>query len=101
MPGATKAKLFESQNTVAVARKLLGWRLELTLPDGTRGSRRITETEAYHGESDRACHASRGRTARTEVMYSTGGVWYVYLCYGIHDMLNLVTGPADFPAPVG
>lgn len=60
----------------------------------------ITEVEAYHGESDLACHASKGRTMRTEVMYRAGGYWYVYLCYGVHEMLNLVTGPADHPAAV-
>lgn len=61
---------------------------------------RITEVEAYHGEADLACHASKGRTPRTEVMYQAGGRWYVYLCYGIHEMLNLVTGPEDHPAAV-
>ena len=58
----------------------------------------IVETEAYDGERDLACHARFGRTARTEVMYRAGGVWYVYLCYGIHEMLNLVVGPRD-PSP--
>ena len=61
---------------------------------------RITEVEAYHGESDLACHASKGRTKRTEVMYLSGGRWYVYLCYGVHEMLNLVTGPAGQPSAV-
>ena len=60
----------------------------------------IVETEAYDGERDLACHARAGRTARTEVMYRAGGVWYVYLCYGVHEMLNLVVGPADWPAAV-
>jgi len=60
----------------------------------------ITEVEAYDGEKDLACHASKGRTTRTEVMYQPGGRWYVYLCYGVHEMLNLVTGPADYPAAV-
>ena len=60
----------------------------------------IVETEAYHGESDRACHARFGRTARTDVMYGAGGVWYVYLCYGIHEMLNLVVGPPGWPAAI-
>ena len=60
----------------------------------------ITEVEAYDGERDRACHARRGRTARNAVMYEPGGVWYVYLCYGVHEMLNLVTGPPDYPAAV-
>lgn len=61
---------------------------------------RITETEAYDSEQDLACHASRGRTPRSDVLYSPGGVWYVYLCYGIHEMLNLVAGPAEWPAAV-
>jgi DNA-3-methyladenine glycosylase len=60
----------------------------------------ITEVEAYDGERDQACHANKGRTKRTEVMYQAGGIWYVYLCYGVHEMLNLVTGPADYPAAV-
>ena len=60
----------------------------------------ILETEAYDGERDLACHARVGRTARTEVMYAAGGVWYVYLCYGIHEMLNLVVGPEGWPAAV-
>lgn len=60
----------------------------------------ITEVEAYDGPSDLACHAARGRTTRTEVMYSKGGVWYVYLCYGVHWMVNVVTGPRDYPAAV-
>jgi DNA-3-methyladenine glycosylase len=60
----------------------------------------ITEVEAYDRERDLACHASKGRTKRTEVMYQPGGRWYVYLCYGVHEMLNLVTGPAGYPAAV-
>ena len=51
---------------------------------------RISETECYCGESDTACHASRGRTKRTEVMYQEAGTVYVYLCYGMHGMLNIV-----------
>jgi DNA-3-methyladenine glycosylase len=61
---------------------------------------RITETEAYYGEADTACHACKGRTARTSVMYLPGGHAYVYLCYGIHWMLNIVSGPADHPEAV-
>ncbi len=62
---------------------------------------RISETEAYIGEGDAACHAHAGtRTARTEVMYSQGGVFYVYLTYGIHHMLNLVSGPSESPEAV-
>lgn len=60
----------------------------------------ITEVEAYDGERDLACHARVGRTKRTAVMYGAGGVWYVYLCYGVHEMLNLVVGPRNRPAAV-
>lgn len=91
---------WRSRNTLALARSLLGQKLVRRLPDGSLDARAITEVEAYHGESDLACHASRGRTARTEVLYRLGGVWYVYLCYGIHEMLNLVVGPPGHPAAI-
>ena len=61
---------------------------------------RICETECYCGENDTACHASRGRTKRTEVMYMEAGTVYVYLCYGMHWMLNIVTGEVDHPEAV-
>ena len=61
---------------------------------------RITETECYYGEEDTACHAHHGRTARTDTLYLPGGFTYVYLCYGIHSLLNLVTGPAGHPEAV-
>ena len=61
---------------------------------------RITETECYCGESDTACHASKGRTKRTEVMYGPAGTIYVYLCYGMHWLLNVVTGEVDEPEAV-
>ena len=61
---------------------------------------RITETECYFGEEDTACHAHKGRTERTKVMYHEGGVSYVYLCYGMHSMLNVVSGLSDFPEAV-
>ena len=60
----------------------------------------ITETEAYRGEEDRACHAWRGRTPRTEVMYHEGGKLYIYLVYGMHWMLNIVTGEENNPQAV-
>ncbi len=90
---------FRENGPVAVARILLGKVLVRTVR-GRRTEHVITEVEAYDGERDLACHASKGRTKRTEVMYAPGGVWYVYLCYGVHEMLNLVTGPADYPAAV-
>jgi len=99
MPGIIKAKALRGKNTVALARWLLGKHLVRATPRGPV-ARMITETEAYHSARDRACHASRGRTRRTETLFAAGGVWYVYLCYGVHEMLNLVTGPADFPAAV-
>lgn len=61
---------------------------------------RITETECYQGEDDTACHAHKGRTPRTEVMYREGGYAYIYLCYGIHHLLNIVTGEQDNPQAV-
>ncbi|ATC62796.1 3-methyladenine DNA glycosylase [Nibricoccus aquaticus] len=100
MPEILQAKVFQRVNTVAVARGLIGRVLVRRREDGSVTRHVITETEAYCGEEDLACHARAGRTARTEVMYRAGGVWYVYLCYGIHEMLNLVTGPEDFPAAV-
>ena len=61
---------------------------------------RISETECYCGEDDTACHASRGRTKRTEVMYMDAGTVYIYLCYGMHWMLNIVTGEENQPEAV-
>ncbi len=86
-------------NTVTLARWLLGKVLVRTTPQG-RSEYVITEVEAYHTAKDLACHASKGRTKRTEVLFQPGGRWYVYLCYGVHEMLNLVTGPADHPAAI-
>jgi len=61
---------------------------------------RISETEIYWGESDTACHASRGRTKRTDVLYADAGTIYVYLCYGIHWLMNIITGDAEDPQGV-
>jgi DNA-3-methyladenine glycosylase len=95
MASIVKSKAFEEVGPVAIARALLGKRLVRAFPDGRRIAVFITETEAYDGEKDLACHARAGRTPRTEVMYRPGGVWYVYLCYGVHEMLNLVVGSSD------
>lgn len=77
-------------DVVAVAKDLLG-KVLVTAWNSDITSGRIVETEAYAGELDRASHASKGRTNRTEVMFGAGGRAYVYLCYGIHQMFNIVT----------
>jgi len=61
---------------------------------------RITETEAYCGEADTACHAHKGKTGRNQVMYHKAGTVYIYLCYGIHYLLNIVTGEEGQPEAV-
>lgn len=91
--------------TCVVAADLIGKILcrQLTDSDGRVKTlrMRISETEAYIGDDDAACHAHAGtRTTRTEIMYHQGGVFYVYLTYGIHHMLNLVTGAAESPESV-
>lgn len=86
---------------MALARSLLGKVLVRSVSGGGGETRHIlTELEAYHSELDLACHASKGRTPRTDVLYRAPGIWYVYLCYGIHEMLNLVVGPEGFPAAI-
>ena len=82
-----------------VARELVG-KILVHRVDGVEHRLRITETEAYCGESDTACHASKGRTKRTEVMYMEAGTIYIYLCYGVHWMLNIVTGEENQPEAV-
>ena len=88
---------FTQADTVGLAKWLLGKHLVSDIgPSRTCG--RIVETEAYLGEEDRACHAYNGRrTKRTETMFQEGGIIYVYLCYGIHHLLNIVTHAADAP----
>lgn len=78
-----------------VAPDLLGWRLAVNGVIGT-----IAETEAYHGEEDLACHAAKGRTPRTVTLYAAPGTLYVYLCYGMHHMLNVVTDQEEVPSAV-
>lgn len=89
---------FQQEDVVALARALVG-KLLVSEKNGRRCIGRITETEAYRGWGDRACHAHLGRkTKRTQIMYQAGGVAYVYLCYGIHHLFNIVTnveGSAD------
>jgi DNA-3-methyladenine glycosylase len=83
-----------------IARELLG-KVLVTVIDGKLTSGMITETEAYQGVTDMASHAYGGRfTKRTEVMYYAGGVAYVYLCYGIHSLFNIVTNRKGIPHAV-
>ena len=83
-------------DVVKIAKELLG-KVLVTAFDGATTSGRIVETEAYAGELDKASHASKGRTGRTEVMFGQGGRAYVYLCYGIHQMFNIVTAKDGVP----
>lgn len=99
MTGAIPPEYWQKKSTVPLAKWLLGKVLVRTRATG-REERVIVETEAYVGAHDLACHASKGRTPRTQVMFGPGGHWYVYLCYGIHEMLNLVTGPRGHPAAI-
>ncbi|MCB9171072.1 MAG: DNA-3-methyladenine glycosylase [Flavobacteriales bacterium] len=93
-------RFYERDDVVRIARELLGKVLH-TRFEGVHTSGIITETEAYAGISDRASHAFGGRrTARTEVMYARGGTAYVYLCYGIHHLFNVVTNVKEMPEAV-
>lgn len=88
---------YTREDVVQLAHDLLGKKL-CTLIDGKVCSGIISETEAYAGVTDRASHAFGGRrTTRTEIMYRVGGTAYVYLCYGIHSLFNIVTNKEDIP----
>ena len=85
------------EDVVTIARELIGKTL-YTRFDGVLTGGTILETEAYAGVSDRASHAfGHRRTGRTEVMYSPGGTAYIYLCYGVHSLFNIVTNKKDVP----
>jgi DNA-3-methyladenine glycosylase len=86
-------------DAVTVAQMMTG--MYIVINCGERAGRYlITETEAYLGHTDKACHASRGRTGRTEPMFLEGGHLYIYFVYGMHWMLNVVSGPAESPQAV-
>lgn len=95
-PAVLRPSFFDGHH---VARTLLGQKLVRRLGDGPIALT-ITEAEAYLGPHDLACHAARGRTLRTAVMYGPPGTLYVYFVYGLHWMLNVVTGPKGYPAAV-
>lgn len=100
MVGQRLGKQFFVGDAVDVAKNLIGKTLVRRFENGRELRLCITETEAYRGEEDLACHASKGRTPRTEIMYHSGGVVYVYLIYGMYWMLNFVTSEQGFPAAV-
>ena len=91
------SKFYNRANVLIIAAELIG-KVLVTHFDGLLTAGRIVETEAYAGEKDMASHARRGlRTPRTEIMYSAGGKAYVYLCYGIHHLFNVVTNKKNIP----
>ena len=93
------SKSYFNRSTLIVARSLLGKYLVRQNGKGTIAGK-IVEVEAYVGPQDKACHASKGRTARTEVLFGPPGMSYVYLIYGMYHCLNVVTEKTDFPAAV-
>lgn len=93
-------EFYSGEDVVAISKALLG-KVLCSNVNGVLTKAIITETEAYAGVEDKASHAYRGRrTKRTEVMYSHGGTAYVYLCYGIHHLFNVVTNKVDIPHAV-
>jgi len=93
-------RVFYSRDVLEVAPQLLGQHLVRLGLDGNLSRYVITETEAYRGGDDLACHASKGMTPRTKVMFGEGGYLYMYLIYGMHWMMNVVTGDVDVPQAV-
>ncbi len=91
---------FYTRDVLEVAPQLIGKLLVRKFNDNNIQTFVITETEAYRGEEDLACHASKGKTPRTEIMYNKGGYVYVYLIYGMYWMLNVVTGTENYPQAV-
>ena len=87
---------YTREDVVLIAKELIG-KILVTNFNNQLTSGRIVETEAYAGELDKASHASKGKTERTAVMFGSGGSAYVYLCYGIHQMFNIVTAKEGVP----
>ncbi|MBH53227.1 MAG: 3-methyladenine DNA glycosylase [Opitutaceae bacterium] len=90
---------FFERSVLEICPELLGHFLVVRV-DGNLRKLEIREIEAYDGPSDKACHAAKGRTPRTEVLFGPAACWYVYLCYGVHWLLNVVSGPIDYPAAI-
>jgi DNA-3-methyladenine glycosylase len=100
MDGARLTREFFVRDVLEVAPDLIGKYMVVRSGDGTYGRYLVTDVEAYRGSEDKACHASKGRTARTEIMYHEGGRLYIYLIYGMYWMLNVVTGDENNPQAV-
>jgi DNA-3-methyladenine glycosylase len=95
----TLSRIYFNRPTLTVARSLIGKYLVRAI-DSRILAGKIVEVEAYVGPQDKACHASKGRTQRTDVMFGPGGVAYVYLIYGMYHCLNVVTDREEFPSAV-
>ena len=91
---------FFQQDALDCAPLLLGKKLVRYFDQNTVIHGLITEIEVYRGEEDLGCHASKGRTKRTEMLYAAGGKIYVYLIYGMYWLLNITTGPVDHPQAI-
>lgn len=91
---------FFRQDAEKLAPSLVGKLLVKRQPDGSIKKLRITETEAYLGVEDTACHAHKGKTPRSEILWRDGGTVYVYLCYGMHNLMNIVSGLEGDPQAV-
>jgi DNA-3-methyladenine glycosylase len=98
--GRRLSRDFYTRDVLEVAPELPGKYMVVRLKDGTTGRYKVTEVEAYRGSEDKACHAFKGRTARTEIMFHDGGRLYIYLIYGMYWMLNIVTGEKDNPQAI-
>ncbi len=96
-PQKLDSRFYDRNDVLKIARELLG-KILVTRLDGIRSSGRIVETEAYAGVNDRASHAFGGRrTARSEDLYGSPGSVYIYICYGMHHLFNVITNKKDIP----
>jgi DNA-3-methyladenine glycosylase len=100
LAGKRLDRIFFEQDVLEVAPAILGKKIVRKFETGSMQQFTITEVEAYRGEEDLACHVSKGKTKRNQVMYEKGGLIYVYLVYGMHWMLNFVTAPKGIPQAI-
>jgi DNA-3-methyladenine glycosylase len=100
LAGMRLMRNFFTRDVLEVAPELIGKILIVRSEEGVYGRYLVTEVEAYRGQEDKACHANKGRTSRTEIMYHEGGRLYMYLIYGMYWMMNVVTGGENNPQAV-